>query len=97
MMSNMASSVVKDNEAKGDEIKKASTRQRRKSRDLEQEVFGMHITDKAKLKKVFDEIDTVGSTHREPSRAAALPVALAMLFSRCGRPAEGVSLLSTDG
>jgi len=71
MMSNMASSVVKDNEAKGDEIKKASTRQRRKSRDLEQEVFGMHITDKAKLKKVFDEIDTDKSGELDVSELRA--------------------------
>lgn len=34
------------------------TRQRRKSRELEQSVFGMHLTDVHKLHEVFDEIDT---------------------------------------
>jgi len=61
MMSNIAGGIVSENNAKGEEIKKAATRQRRKSRDLEQEVFGMHITDKDKLRKVFNEIDTDGS------------------------------------
>ena len=112
-MSNIAGGIVAENDAKGSEIKKATTRQRRKSRDLgvtaiiicahapplspspllpsplrlpsaprrlscafitthhlssfrthvrsEQEVFGMHITDKEKLRKVFNDLDTDGS------------------------------------
>ena len=34
MMSNIAGGIVSENNAKGEEIKKAATRQRRKSRDL---------------------------------------------------------------
>lgn len=61
MMAGLAGDTAAANAAKSEEIKKATTRQRRKSRDLEQEVFGMHITDKEKLKKIFDQIDKDGS------------------------------------
>ena len=38
-------------------LERQVVRQRRKSRDLEQDVFGMHLTDVIQLRKVFDEID----------------------------------------
>ena len=70
-MSNMAGSITASNDAKNEEVKKATTRQRRKSRDLEQDVFGMHIKDKEKLKKIFDEIDTDGSGELDVSELRA--------------------------
>jgi hypothetical protein len=57
-MSVGADAVAKDVEATNAELGKKVTRQRRKSRDLEQQVFGMHMTDVDALRKVFDEIDT---------------------------------------
>ena len=38
-----------------------TSRQRRTSRELEQDVFGMHLKDVESLKKKFDEIDVDGS------------------------------------
>jgi len=71
MMSNMAGNITASNDAKNEAVKKATTRQRRKSRDLEQDVFGMHIKDKEKLKKIFDEIDTDGSGELDVSELRA--------------------------
>ena len=40
------------------ELEKKTTRQRRKSRELEQDAFGMHLTDVEQLRKLFESIDT---------------------------------------
>jgi len=88
MMSNIAGGIVAENDAKGSEIKKASTRQRRKSRDLEQEVFGMHITDVEKLKKIFAEIDTDGSGELDTSELRAA-------LEKC-KPGEKITNLQVE-
>lgn len=57
LLSAEAGDVVAANDAKSQELGNKIVRQRRKSRDLEQEVFGMHLTDLAKNREIFDEID----------------------------------------
>ena len=44
-----------------EELEKKTTKQRRKSRELEDEVFGMSLNDVDKLQKVFNEIDSDGN------------------------------------
>ena len=53
-------------------------KQRRHSRELEQEVFGMHLKDVESLRKKFDEIDTDGSGTIESSE-------LRVALERCGK------------
>jgi len=60
-MSVKASNTVSNAADKTANLQQKATRQRRRSRDLEQTVFGMHLTDKEQLKKKFDEIDTDGN------------------------------------
>ena len=47
--------------ASTEELEKKTTKQRRKSRELEDEVFGMSLNDVDKLQKVFNEIDSDGN------------------------------------
>jgi len=47
--------------AKSEELGQRHVRQRRKSREMEQDIFGMHLTDVIELRKSFDEIDLDGS------------------------------------
>lgn len=42
---------------KSESLVRSMERQRRKSRELEQEIFGMHITDVKQLQEIFDNID----------------------------------------
>jgi len=42
---------------KSESLVRSMERQRRKSRELEQEIFGMHITDVKRLQDIFDNID----------------------------------------
>jgi len=56
-----AKTSVEASTAASADLTKKATRQRRKSRDLEQTVFGMHLTDQAELKKKFDAIDVDGN------------------------------------
>jgi len=42
---------------KSESLVRSMERQRRKSRELEQEIFGMHITDVKQLQDIFDNID----------------------------------------
>jgi len=60
-MSMGAKTSVEASTAASADLTKKATRQRRKSRDLEQTVFGMHLTDQAELKKKFDAIDVDGN------------------------------------
>jgi len=48
---------MKEIEKAGADIEKKVTRVRRKSRDLEEQMFGMEIKDVDMLKAVFDELD----------------------------------------
>jgi len=58
LMTKQAQSTVESNSEKADEMNRKSVKQRRKSRDLEETVFGMHLTDVAQLRAIFDKIDT---------------------------------------
>lgn len=62
-----ATTSVKANEEKTAALNTKVARQRRKSKDLEQEVFGMDVSDIASLEKTFKEIDTDSSGFIEKS------------------------------
>ena len=57
----MSSAAKKAADENAEANQKAAARQRRRSRDMEQDVFGMRVTDVEKLRKNFDSIDTDGS------------------------------------
>jgi len=52
-----AQTMSKEASEKTEALNKSVTRQRRKSRELEQNIFGMHLTDISKLREIFNQID----------------------------------------
>lgn len=63
-MSSAAKTTSDKVQDKSAEIAKGLERNRRRSRELEQAVFGMHLTDVDALRKIFDELDTDKSGER---------------------------------
>merc|ERR1719174_1954065 len=59
-LSMTAEKAKTETEAAAGEIEKRTTRARRKSRDLEHDVWGMGIKDLGQLKDIFAEFDTSG-------------------------------------
>jgi len=64
----MASSEASEAVASAD---KAIARQRRKSRELEQDIFGMHLTDVEKLRTIFNAIDIDKNGHLDERELGA--------------------------
>ena len=56
-MTNQKDALVSSSAETSQALERKAVRQRRKSRELEQDVFGMHLSDVVQLRKVFDEID----------------------------------------
>jgi len=71
-MKNQATSGMSEINAKSEEIGKKVTRVRRKSRDLEEMMFGMEIKDKEMLKTIFEKLDVTkdGNIDRSELKAA---------------------------
>ncbi|KAL1522200.1 hypothetical protein AB1Y20_021838 [Prymnesium parvum] len=56
-MKSLSESTMKDIEGKSAEIKNKEKKVRRKSRELEEMMYGMEMSDVNRLKEIFDELD----------------------------------------
>ena len=57
-MSDSAKAVSAEVQETSDSFTKTLNRQKRRSKELEQRVFGMHLTDVHKLREIFDDLDS---------------------------------------